>query len=154
MLQMVRTLAQFSIALEEMNENGENTGDDGGGGVGDRDGGGGGGAGGRRGIGRTRREESIDRDVDVRFRNNGNIGNGNSAGNIHGLFGGSPRTHAEVEFTLPIAFGHMHLALHSLIHDTFLPLCLAISTGIIWCVFRSQWVGFCFCFQSILRTRA
>ncbi|GLD73633.1 rho guanine nucleotide exchange factor 17 isoform X2 [Lates japonicus] len=31
MLQMVRTLAQFSIALEEMNENGENTGDEGGG---------------------------------------------------------------------------------------------------------------------------
>lgn len=32
MLQMVRTLAQFSIALEEMQESGEGTSDDGGGG--------------------------------------------------------------------------------------------------------------------------
>lgn len=36
MLQMVRTLAQFSISLEEMNEHGENAGDEGG----DKDGGG------------------------------------------------------------------------------------------------------------------
>ncbi|KTG47827.1 hypothetical protein cypCar_00007908 [Cyprinus carpio] len=35
MLQMVRTLAQFTIALEEMQESGESTGDDGGGGVGE-----------------------------------------------------------------------------------------------------------------------
>lgn len=34
MLQMVRTLAQFTIALEEMQENGESGGDDGGGGGG------------------------------------------------------------------------------------------------------------------------
>lgn len=37
MLQMVRTLAHFSISLEEMNEQGENAGDDGG----EKDGGGG-----------------------------------------------------------------------------------------------------------------
>ena len=131
MLQMVRTLAQFSIAMEEMNENGENTGDDGGGGVGDRDAGGGG----RRGVGRSRREESIDRDVDVRFKNNGNVMNGNSAGNIHGLFGGGSRTHAEVEFTLPTALVHIHLAPQSLIHDTSLPLCLAISVYELFGVF-------------------
>ncbi|KAJ3590039.1 hypothetical protein NHX12_007996 [Muraenolepis orangiensis] len=94
---MVRTLAHFSIALEEMNENGENTEDDGGGGggVGDRDGGGGGGGGGRRGAGgggRTSREESIDRDAEDRLRNNGN---GNSAGNLNGPCGGSPQPHVE-----------------------------------------------------------
>lgn len=74
MLQMVRTLAQFSIALEEMNENGENTGDEGGGG--ERDGGG--------------REEVVDRDAVDQFRNNNR--NGNSSGNLNGngLCAGSP----------------------------------------------------------------
>lgn len=55
MLQMVRTLAQFSIALEEMNEHGENTGDEGGGGG----------------------EDAVDQ-----FRNNNR--NGNSSGNLNG----------------------------------------------------------------------
>lgn len=84
MLQMVRTLAQFSIALEEMNENGENTGDEGGGGGGERDGGGGGG------------EEVVDA-VD-QFRNNN--GNGNSGGNLNGngLCVGSP--HGEVDWSI------------------------------------------------------
>lgn len=74
MLQMVRTLAQFSIALEEMNENEENTGDEGGGG--ERDGGGG--------------EEVVDRDAVDQFRNNN--GNGTSSGNFNGngLCAGSP----------------------------------------------------------------
>lgn len=72
MLQMVRTLAQFSIALEEMNENGENTGDEGGG---ERDGGGG---------------EAGYRDAVDQFRNNN--GNSNSSGNLNGngLNAGSP----------------------------------------------------------------
>lgn len=72
MLQMVRTLAQFSIALEEMNENGENTGDEGGGG--ERDGG----------------EEVADRDAVDQFRHNNR--NGNSSGNLNGngLCAGSP----------------------------------------------------------------
>lgn len=71
MLQMVRTLAQFSIALEEMNENGENTGDEGGG---ERDGG----------------EEAGDRDAVDQFRNNSR--NSNSSGNLNGngLSAGSP----------------------------------------------------------------
>lgn len=71
MLQMVRTLAQFSIALEEMNENGENTGDEGGG---ERDGG----------------EEAGYRDAVDQFRNNN--GNSNSSGNLNGngLSAGSP----------------------------------------------------------------
>ncbi|TNN26923.1 hypothetical protein EYF80_062934 [Liparis tanakae] len=64
MLQMVRTLAQFGIALEEMNENGENTGDEGGGGGGE------------------------DREAVDRLRNNnrnGNLnGNGLCAGNPNG----------------------------------------------------------------------
>lgn len=78
MLQMVRTLAQFSIALEEMNENGENTGDEGGGG--------GGGGGGRDRDG----EEVVDRDTVDQFRNNN--GNGNASGNLNGsgLCAGSP----------------------------------------------------------------
>ncbi|MEQ2294178.1 Rho guanine nucleotide exchange factor (GEF) 17 [Ameca splendens] len=61
MLQMVRTLAQFSIALEEMNESGENTGDEGGGG-------GGGG------------EEMVDRDAADQFRNNSSSGSLNGNG--------------------------------------------------------------------------
>ncbi|KAA8594207.1 hypothetical protein FQN60_005041 [Etheostoma spectabile] len=66
MLQMVRTLAQFSIALEEMNENGENTGDEGGGG-----------------------EVVVDRDAVDQFRNNKN---GNISRNLNGngLCAGSP----------------------------------------------------------------
>ena len=82
MLQMVRTLAQFSIALEEMNESGENTGDEGGGG-GERDGGGGGG------------EEVVDRDAVDQFRNN----NGHSGGNLNGngLCAGSPQSNGEVD---------------------------------------------------------
>lgn len=75
MLQMVRTLAQFSIALEEMNEIGENTGDEGGGG-------GGGGGGGRDGDG----EEAVARDAVDQFRNN----NRNIGGNLNGLPAGSP----------------------------------------------------------------
>lgn len=39
MLQMVRTLAQFTIALDEMQENGDSPGDDGGGGNAGRGGG-------------------------------------------------------------------------------------------------------------------
>lgn len=35
MLQMVRTLTQFTIALDEMQESGESTSDDGGGGAGE-----------------------------------------------------------------------------------------------------------------------
>lgn len=62
MLQMVRTLAQFSIALEEMNESGENTGDEGGGGGGG--------------------EEVVDRDTVDQFRNNNS--NRNSSGNLNG----------------------------------------------------------------------
>lgn len=75
MLQMVRTLAQFSIALEEMNESGENTGDEGGGGG---DGGGG--------------EEVVDRDAVDQFRNN-NGSSGNLNGN--GLCAGSPNGEVE-----------------------------------------------------------
>lgn len=67
MLQMVRTLAQFTIALEEMQESGESTSDDGGGG-------GGGGAG-----------EEVDRSVHVEPNGNG-VGGGVSA----------PQTSAEV----------------------------------------------------------
>ncbi|KAM3875261.1 uncharacterized protein ACN63O_000316 [Diretmus argenteus] len=63
---MVRTLAQFSITLEEMNENGENTGDEGGG---ERDRGG---------------EELMDRDAVDRSRDNANNGNVNSNGNGNG----------------------------------------------------------------------
>lgn len=79
MLQMVRTLAQFSIALEEMNEHGENTGDEGGGGTG---GGGGGGGGG---------EDAADRDTLDQLRNNNNR-KGNLSGNVsrNGLCAGSP----------------------------------------------------------------
>ncbi|KAF7662145.1 hypothetical protein LDENG_00243830 [Lucifuga dentata] len=79
MLQMVRTLAQFSIALEEMNENGENTGDEGGGR--EREGGGG--------------EEVMDRDAVDKFRNNN--GNGNSSGNLNqnGLCAGSSQSNGE-----------------------------------------------------------
>lgn len=65
MLQMVRTLAQFSIALEEMNEHGEKEG-----GGGERDGGGAGG------------EDVVDRDAVDQFRNNNR--NGNSSGNLNG----------------------------------------------------------------------
>lgn len=85
MLQMVRTLAQFSIALEEMNESGETTGDEGGGGGGERDGGGGGGG-----------EEVVDRDAVDQFRNNGN---GHSSGNLNGngLCAGSPQSNGEVD---------------------------------------------------------
>lgn len=89
MLQMVRTLAQFSIALEEMNENGENTGDEGGGG-----GCGGGGGGGRDRVG----EEVLDRDAVAQFRNNN--GNGNASKNLNGngLCAGSPN--GEVVFVI------------------------------------------------------
>lgn len=75
MLQMVRTLAHFSIALEEMNEHGENTGDEGGGGTG----GGGGG------------EDAADRDALDQLRNNNNR-NGSLSGNVNrnGLCAGSP----------------------------------------------------------------
>ena len=84
MLQMVRTLAQFSIALEEMNENGENTGDEGGGGGGERDGGGG--------------EEVVDRHGVDQFRNNNR--NGNSGGNLNGNghCAGSPNGEVDLFF--------------------------------------------------------
>lgn len=80
MLQMVRTLAQFSIALEEMNENGENTGDEGGGGE------------------RDRGEEVVDRDAVEQLRNNN--GNGNSSGNLNGngLSAGSPNGEVDLCF--------------------------------------------------------
>lgn len=67
MLQMVRTLAQFSIALEEMNERGENTGDEGGGGGGEGGGG----------------EEMVDRDAADLFRN-GSSSTGSSSGTLNG----------------------------------------------------------------------
>lgn len=75
MLQMVRTLAQFSITLEEMNEHGENTGDEGGGGGG---------------------EDAVDRDAVGQFRSSSR--NGNSGGNLNGngLCAGNPN--GEVEF--------------------------------------------------------
>lgn len=63
MLQMVRTLTQFSIALEEMNESGENTGDDGGGGGG---------------------EEVLDREAGDQFRNSNASLNGFCAGSPSG----------------------------------------------------------------------
>ncbi|MEQ2255414.1 hypothetical protein ILYODFUR_013613 [Ilyodon furcidens] len=72
MLQMVRTLAQFSIALEEMNESGENTGDEGGGG-------GGGG------------EEMVDRDAAEQFRNNSSSGSLNGNGLCSWSTGGELR---------------------------------------------------------------
>lgn len=50
MLQMVRTLAQFTIALDEMQENGDSPSDDGGGNAG-RGGGGGSGAAGEESDG-------------------------------------------------------------------------------------------------------
>lgn len=80
MLQMVRTLAQFSVTLEEMNEHGENAGDEGGGG--DRDGGGG--------------EDVVDQ-----FRNNNR--NGNTSGNLNGngLCAGSPSGEVEPVFSYP-----------------------------------------------------
>ncbi|KAI9526312.1 Rho guanine nucleotide exchange factor (GEF) 17 [Dissostichus eleginoides] len=71
MLHMVRTLAQFSIALEEMNENGENTGDE-------RGGGGGGGA-----------EEVVDRDAVDQLKNNNRTGNFSGNLNGNGLCAGS-----------------------------------------------------------------
>lgn len=73
MLQMVRTLAQFSIALEEMNEHGGSAGDDGGGG-GEKDGG--------------RAEDVADRCAADQFRNNNR--NGNPGGNLNGNSAGSP----------------------------------------------------------------
>lgn len=80
MLQMVRTLAQFSIALEEMNENVENTGDEVGGG--------------ERDAGEV--EESADRDSN-QSRNNSD-GNGNCGGNLNGngVCAGSPLFNGEV----------------------------------------------------------
>uniref|UniRef100_A0A1A8QCD8 Rho guanine nucleotide exchange factor 17 n=1 Tax=Nothobranchius rachovii TaxID=451742 RepID=A0A1A8QCD8_9TELE len=63
---MVRTLAQFSIALEEMNESGENTGDEGGG------------------------EEMVDRDARDQFRNNNSVRNSSGTLNGNGLCTGSP----------------------------------------------------------------
>lgn len=81
MLQMVRTLAQFSIALEEMSENGQNTGDEGGGGERDCGSGGGGGGGG-----------VLDRDALDQIRNN----NRNSSQNLNG--NGLPPSNGEVVF--------------------------------------------------------
>lgn len=104
MLQMVRTLAQFSIALEEMNENGENTGDEGGG---ERDGGGG--------------EEAGDRDAVDQFRNNNR--NSNSGGNLNGngLSAGTPNGEVDVCF----AFLHIK-SYHQPIQLQFsFPLCPA-----------------------------
>lgn len=82
MLQMVRTLAQFSIALEEMNEHGEKEGDEGGGG-GERDGGGG---------------DVVDRDAVDQFRSNNR--NGNSSGNLNGngLCAGNPNGEVDLCF--------------------------------------------------------
>lgn len=68
MLQMVRTLAQFSITLEEMNEHGENTGDEGGGGG----------------------EDAVDRDAVDQFRRNSRNGNSSRNLNGNGLCAGSP----------------------------------------------------------------
>ncbi|KAJ4935526.1 hypothetical protein JOQ06_017058, partial [Pogonophryne albipinna] len=65
---MVRTLAQFSIALEEMNENGENTGDERGGGG----------------------EEVVDRDAVDQLKNNNRTGNFSGNLNGNGLCAGSP----------------------------------------------------------------
>ncbi|KAK6296452.1 hypothetical protein J4Q44_G00325940 [Coregonus suidteri] len=87
MLQMVRTLAQFSIALEEMQENGESTNDEG------RQEGGGGGGGGRGGG-----EEVMDRDAAERVENTNGNGTGNTNGNVtkgNGLGAMSPQNHGE-----------------------------------------------------------
>lgn len=62
MLQMVRTLAQFTIALDEMQENGDSPGDDGGGS------GGGGNAG--RGGGSAGEESDGNNGVMIRAQNN------------------------------------------------------------------------------------
>lgn len=83
MLQMVRTLAQFSIALEEMQENGESTSDEG---RQEQEGG----------------EELMDRDEAERVGNtNGNgTGNTNRNGNVangNGLGAVSPQNHGEVD---------------------------------------------------------
>lgn len=99
MLQMVRTLAQFSIALDEMQENGENTSEEG---RQEREEGGG--------------EELMDRDAADRHGNtNGNgtgSANGNGTGNTNrngtgsangnvangnGLGAVSPQNHGEVD---------------------------------------------------------
>jgi len=127
MLQMVRTLAQFSIALEEMNESGENTGDEGGGGGGDCGGGG---------------EEVVDKDAVDQYRNNNS--NGNSGGNLNGngLCAGSPN--GEVDHFLSICchplkcvcvllatctlagyLGHYHLPVQ--FNLDFTPSCLFLS---------------------------
>lgn len=104
MLQMVRTLAQFSIALEEMNENGENTGDEGGGG--ERDGGGGG-------------EEVGDRDAVDQIRNNNRNSSRNMNGN--GLCAGSPKSNGEVCFIVSLQISVCVCSLFVSIHLAFTP---------------------------------
>ena len=79
MLHMVRTLAQFSIALEEMNENGENTGDERGGGGG---------------------EEVVDRDAVDQLKNNNRTGNFSGNLNGNGLCAGSPNGEVDAVFSL------------------------------------------------------
>lgn len=83
MLQMVRTLAQFSIALEEMNENGGNTGDEVGGG-GEKDG---------------RAAQVVGRDAVDQLKTNGN---GNSSQNLNGngLSAGSPNVEVDSSLVL------------------------------------------------------
>lgn len=63
MLQMVRTLAQFTIALDEMQKNGDSPGDDGGGS-------GGGGNAGRGGSGAASEESDGNNGVTISPQNN------------------------------------------------------------------------------------
>lgn len=66
MLQMVRTLAQFTIALDEMQENGDSTADDGGG----HGGGGNAGRGGGGGSGAASEESDGNNGVTMSPQNN------------------------------------------------------------------------------------
>lgn len=72
MLQMVRTLAQFTIALDEMQENGDSPGDDGGenGGGGNAGRGGGGCGGGGGGSGAVGEESDGNNGVTISPQNN------------------------------------------------------------------------------------